>query len=100
MGELGRLGDTEVRFYSQLSNELSGLPKAYGSAFDALTGRYIIVLEDLPAEQCEFPDPPAIYPSRTASSSTRTTVPLPPSSPLPRTSATARRPRLSGRAPR
>jgi hypothetical protein len=56
MGELGRLGDTEVRFYSQLSDELSGLPKAYGSAFDSLTGRYIIVLEDLPAEQCEFPD--------------------------------------------
>jgi Phosphotransferase enzyme family len=56
MGELGRLGDTEVRFYSQLSGELTGLPKTYGSTFDPLTGRYVIVLEDLPAEQCEFPD--------------------------------------------
>jgi Phosphotransferase enzyme family len=56
MGELGRLGDTEVRFYSQLSSELTGLPRTYGSTFDPLTGRYVIVLEDLPAEQCEFPD--------------------------------------------
>jgi hypothetical protein len=56
MGELGRLGDTEVRFYRDLSPQLSGVPKTYGSAFDALTGRYVIVLEDLPAEQCEFPD--------------------------------------------
>jgi len=36
MGELGRLGHTEVRFYSQLAPELTGLPKAYGTAFDAL----------------------------------------------------------------
>jgi Ser/Thr protein kinase RdoA (MazF antagonist) len=56
MGELGRLGHTEVRFYSQLAPELTGLPKAYGTAFDAWTGRYLLVLEDLPAASCEFPD--------------------------------------------
>ena len=56
MGELGRLGHTEVRFYSQLAPELSGVPRAYGRPFDAWTGRYLLVLEDLPAESCEFPD--------------------------------------------
>jgi len=56
MGEVGRLGDTEVRFYRELSPELTGVPKTYGSAFDSLTGRFVIVLEDLPVEQCEFPD--------------------------------------------
>jgi Ser/Thr protein kinase RdoA (MazF antagonist) len=56
MGELGRLGHTEVRFYSQLAPELTGLPKAYGTAFDTWTGRYLLVLEDLPATSCEFPD--------------------------------------------
>lgn len=56
MGELGRLGDTEVRFYRQLAPELRGVPRSYGSAFDPLTGRYLVVLEDLPAEQCRFPD--------------------------------------------
>lgn len=56
MGELGRLGDTEVRFYRDLSSQLTGVPKTYGSAFDLFTGRFLIVLEDLPAEQCEFPD--------------------------------------------
>lgn len=56
MGELGRLGDTEVRFYRDLSPQLTGVPKTYGSVFDSLTGRFVIVLEDLPAEQCEFPD--------------------------------------------
>jgi Ser/Thr protein kinase RdoA (MazF antagonist) len=55
MGELGRLGHTEVRFYSQLAPELTGVPKAYGSAFDTWTGRYLVVLEDLPAS-CVFPD--------------------------------------------
>ena len=55
MGELGRLGHTEVRFYSQLAPELTGVPKAYGSAFDTWTGRYLLVLEDLPAS-CVFPD--------------------------------------------
>jgi hypothetical protein len=52
-----RLGHTEVRFYSELSKELTGVPKSYGSAFDSLTSRFVIVLEDLPVEQCEFPDP-------------------------------------------
>jgi Ser/Thr protein kinase RdoA (MazF antagonist) len=55
MGELGRLGHTEVRFYSQLAPELTGVPKAYGTAFDAWTGRYLLVLEDLPGS-CVFPD--------------------------------------------
>jgi hypothetical protein len=56
MGELGRLGHTEVRFYEHLSPELVGLPKSHGAVFDPLTGRYVLVLEDLPAELCEFPD--------------------------------------------
>jgi hypothetical protein len=55
MGELGRLGHTEVRFYSQLAPELTAVPKCYGATFDAWTGRYLLVLEDLPAG-CEFPD--------------------------------------------
>ena len=55
MGELGRLGHTEVRFYSQLAPELTGVPRSYGAAFDAWTGRYLLVLEDLPTS-CEFPD--------------------------------------------
>lgn len=56
MGELGRLGHTEVRFYQQLSAGLPGVPRAYGAAFDALTGRYVLVLEDLALNPCEFPD--------------------------------------------
>jgi Ser/Thr protein kinase RdoA (MazF antagonist) len=56
MGELGRLGHTEVRFYGQLAPQLIGVPNAYGAAFDAWTGRYLLVLEDLPAESYEFPD--------------------------------------------
>jgi hypothetical protein len=56
IGELGRLGHTEVRFYSQLAPALTGLPKSYGAAFDGWTGRYLLVLEDLPACSCEFPD--------------------------------------------
>src|SRR5258708_9480512 len=55
MGELGRLAHTEVRFYSQLAPELAGVPEAYGTAFDSWTGRYLLILEDLPAS-CEFPD--------------------------------------------
>jgi hypothetical protein len=55
IGELGRLGSTEVRFYSQLAPELPGVPMAYGAAFDTWTGRYLLVLEDLPAS-CVFPD--------------------------------------------
>jgi hypothetical protein len=56
MGELGRLGATEVRFYTQLAPQVIGVPYAYGAAFDSWTGRYLLVLEDLPAEECEFPD--------------------------------------------
>jgi Phosphotransferase enzyme family len=56
MGELGRLGLTEVRFYSQLAPQVMGVPDFYGAAFDARTGRYLLVLEDLPVESCEFPD--------------------------------------------
>ncbi|BBZ11192.1 ecdysteroid 22-kinase family protein [Mycobacterium branderi] len=56
MGELGRLAHTEVRFYSQLSPQLTGVPECYGSAFDPLTGRYVLVLEDLAVDRCDFPD--------------------------------------------
>ena len=48
--------ETETRFYSQLSPELTGVPKAYGSAFDPVTGRFVLVLEDLAVDACEFPD--------------------------------------------
>jgi hypothetical protein len=56
MGELGRLAQTEVLFYRELSPQLTGLPATYGSAFDSLTGRYVLVLEDLAVDPCEFPD--------------------------------------------
>jgi Ecdysteroid kinase-like family len=56
MGEVGMLGETETRFYQQLSAELTGVPKSYGSAFDPVTGRFVIVLEDLAVDACEFPD--------------------------------------------
>ena len=56
MGELGRLGHTEVRFYSQLAPQVVGAPYCYGAAFDPWTGRYLLVLEDLPAVSFEFPD--------------------------------------------
>lgn len=56
IGELGRLAHTEVRFYDQLSAELADVPTAYGTAFDPLTGRFVLVLEDLADDHCEFPD--------------------------------------------
>ncbi|WP_066896305.1 phosphotransferase [Mycolicibacterium houstonense] len=56
MGELGRLGHTEVRFYQQLAGELAGVPRCHGAAFDALTGRFVLVLEDLARGPCEFTD--------------------------------------------
>ena len=56
MGEVGILGETEARFYQELAPELTGVPKSYGSAFDPVTGRFVIVLEDLAVEACEFPD--------------------------------------------
>jgi Phosphotransferase enzyme family len=56
MGEVGILGENETRFYQELAPELSGVPKSYGSSFDSVTGRFVIVLEDLAVESCEFPD--------------------------------------------
>ena len=56
MGEVGILGETETRFYRELSPELTGVPKTYGSDFDSVTGRFVIVLEDLAAQACDFPD--------------------------------------------
>jgi len=56
LGELANLGENEARFYSQLAPELSGVPKTYGSAFDPLTGRFVIILEDLPQDSCDFYD--------------------------------------------
>ncbi len=56
MGELGNLADTETRFYSQLSPELTGVPRNYGSRFDPYTGRFVLVLEDLAVSDCDFPD--------------------------------------------
>jgi Phosphotransferase enzyme family len=57
LGELARLGETEVRFYRQLAPELGHVvPKSCGSQWDPLTGRYVIVLEDMAIAPCEFPD--------------------------------------------
>lgn len=57
LGELARLGETEARFYSQLAPVLGdGIPRSYGSAFDALTGRYIVILEDMTISSCQFAD--------------------------------------------
>lgn len=56
MGELGRLAATETRFYRELAPRLDGVPGAHGSAFDPVTGRFVLVLEDLAADGCEFPD--------------------------------------------
>ncbi len=51
IGEIGRLAETETRFYSELSQDLIGVPKSYGSAFDPLTGRFVLVLEDLAVDE-------------------------------------------------
>ena len=57
VGELARLGETEARFYRQLAPALrGGIPHCLGAEFDPLTGRYVIVLEDMTASPCEFPD--------------------------------------------
>src|SRR6201995_2597366 len=56
MGELGRLAHTEVMFYRELAPQLTGLPTSYGSAFDPLTGRFVLILEDLAVDPCVFPD--------------------------------------------
>jgi Ser/Thr protein kinase RdoA (MazF antagonist) len=57
LGELAELGETEARFYKQLAPALGdGIPRSFGSEFDPLTGRYVIVLEDMTTSPCEFPD--------------------------------------------
>jgi hypothetical protein len=57
LGELARLGETEARFYGQLAPRLGdGIPTSYGAAYDSLTGRYVIVLEDMAAGPCQFAD--------------------------------------------
>jgi hypothetical protein len=56
IGELGRLAHTEVMFYRELAPQLTGIPTSYGSAFDSLTGRFVLVLEDLAVDPCVFPD--------------------------------------------
>ncbi|HEX9832268.1 MAG TPA: phosphotransferase [Mycobacterium sp.] len=56
MGEIGQLAETETRFYRELAPHLSGVPQSYGSAFDPVTGRFVLVLEDLAVHDCEFPD--------------------------------------------
>lgn len=57
LGELASLGETEARFYRELAPQLrTGVPHCHGSAFDAVTGRFVIVLEDLAVTDCLFPD--------------------------------------------
>lgn len=56
MGEVGRLAQTETRFYRELAPRLAGVPKSFGSVFDSVTGRFVLVLEDLAVDLCEFPD--------------------------------------------
>ncbi len=57
LGELAGLGETEARFYRELAPHLRrGLPRCLGSDFDPLTGRYLIVLEDMAVSDCGFPD--------------------------------------------
>lgn len=57
LGELARLGETEARFYAALAPELgAGIPRSHGAVFDPLTGRYVVVLEDMTTASCQFPD--------------------------------------------
>jgi Phosphotransferase enzyme family len=56
LGELVNLGENEARFYSELSSQLSGVPKTHGSTFDPLTGRFVIILEDMSLDSVEFYD--------------------------------------------
>ncbi len=46
-------------FYRELAPQLTGLPASYGSAFDSLTGRFVLVLEDLAVDPCDVPRHPA-----------------------------------------
>lgn len=54
--ELGRLAETETRFYSEVAPQLRDVPQAHATAFDPRTGRFLVVLEDLAADRCEFAD--------------------------------------------
>ena len=64
LGELARLGETEARFYRELAPRFGdGIPRSHGSAFDPLTGRYVIVLEDMTTSPCVFAD--ALHPLST-----------------------------------
>ncbi|MGB5795567.1 MAG: phosphotransferase [Mycolicibacter algericus] len=54
--ELGRLAETETRFYSEIAPRLGDVPQAHAAAFDPLTGRFVVVLEDLAVDHCEFAD--------------------------------------------
>jgi Ser/Thr protein kinase RdoA (MazF antagonist) len=57
LGELARLGETEARFYDQLAPQLGdGIPRSYGAVFDPITGRYVVVLEDMSVSPCRFAD--------------------------------------------
>ncbi|HEX5142657.1 MAG TPA: phosphotransferase [Mycobacterium sp.] len=58
LGELAGLGETEAQFYRHLAPDLGdrALPRSYGAGFDALTGRYVVVLEDMTVSPCQFPD--------------------------------------------
>lgn len=56
IGELGRLADTEVRFYQEISSSIDGVPQCHAAAFDTLTGGFVLILEDLAAGPCDFPD--------------------------------------------
>lgn len=57
LGELARLGETEARFYGQLAPAIDeGIPQSFGAAFDPVTGRYVVLLEDMTLTPCQFPD--------------------------------------------
>jgi hypothetical protein len=57
LGELARLGETEARFYGGLACRLGdGVPRSHGATFDPVTGRYLVVLEDMTTTPCQFAD--------------------------------------------
>ena len=54
-GGLARLGVTECRFYDEVRPGLGiEAPMVHGTAFDPVTRRFLIVLEDLAARGCAF----------------------------------------------
>lgn len=55
-GRLYGLYANEVRFYTHFRDEIPvAAPQALGCAFDEVTNRYVIVLEDLTARRVRFP---------------------------------------------